>query len=109
MRFDVDSFVERRAIMEFDGGMSRFKAETEAARLQGVERWQAMKLTKEAIDAHGERHLAGGGDTDAALARERGPMPMPGMQPAPEEENGPMPEHHPDAGRAGLELPPLRP
>lgn len=90
MPFDADAFEERAAIMEFDGGMSRFKAETEAARLQGVERWQALKLTKEAIDAHGERHLAGGGNTDASMAGERGAGDMPGMQPAPEEENRPM-------------------
>lgn len=56
---DVDQFEERAAIMEFDGGMSRFRAETEAAKAQGVQRWQALK---EAKDAQRERDPARGRD-----------------------------------------------
>lgn len=45
-RFDIDSFEERAAIMEFDGGLSRFEAETQAAKAQGVARWQALQFVK---------------------------------------------------------------
>jgi hypothetical protein len=37
---DLDRFEERAAIMEFDGGLSRFQAETLAAQAQGFERWE---------------------------------------------------------------------
>lgn len=43
MTFDREAFEERAAIMEFDGGMSRFQAETKAARAQGVTRWEAIE------------------------------------------------------------------
>lgn len=42
MAFDKDRFEERAAIMEYDGGLTRFRAETEAATAQGVERWVAI-------------------------------------------------------------------
>lgn len=42
MGFDRDAFEERAAIQEFDGGLSRFQAETAAAHAQGLERWQAI-------------------------------------------------------------------
>lgn len=42
MSFDRDRFEERAAIMEYDGGMGRFKAETMAAKEQGMERWQVI-------------------------------------------------------------------
>lgn len=45
--FDRDAFEERAAIAEFDGGLSRFEAETLAAKAQGLTRWQALKLVKE--------------------------------------------------------------
>jgi hypothetical protein len=32
---DIDAFEERAAIMQYDGGLSRSKAEDEAARAQG--------------------------------------------------------------------------
>jgi hypothetical protein len=32
---DIEAFEERAAIMEYDGGLSRLKAEDEAARAQG--------------------------------------------------------------------------
>ena len=40
--FDLDAFEERAAIMEFDGGLSRFRAETLAAQAQGVSRHAAI-------------------------------------------------------------------
>lgn len=42
MSFDPDTFEERAAIMEYDGGLSRFRAETLAAEAQGVKRWEAL-------------------------------------------------------------------
>lgn len=65
--FDLDAWAERSAIMEFDGGMTRFAAETAAARLQGLERWQAIKG---ATDANGNGNLVGCGHRPAALAGE---------------------------------------
>lgn len=35
---DIDAFEERAAIMEFCGGLSRFRAETLAAQVQGYQR-----------------------------------------------------------------------
>ena len=39
---DRDAFEERAAIMEYEGGLSRFEAETLAARAQGKQRWEAI-------------------------------------------------------------------
>lgn len=39
---DRDAFEERSAIREYDGGQSRFEAETMAAREQGKSRWEAI-------------------------------------------------------------------
>ncbi|RWR09789.1 hypothetical protein [Paenirhodobacter populi] len=44
----MDRFVERSAIIEFDGGMDRFEAETLAAQAQGFTRWQAMQEVRNA-------------------------------------------------------------
>lgn len=41
--FDFDSWNERAAIMEFDGGLSRFAAETAASKRQGLERWEVLR------------------------------------------------------------------
>lgn len=46
--FDPEAFEERAAIMEFDGGLSRFEAETLAARAQGLSRWQALRAVQDA-------------------------------------------------------------
>jgi hypothetical protein len=51
--FCPDRFEERAAIMEFCGGMSRFQAETLAARAEGVSRWKALRLVKEAFREDG--------------------------------------------------------
>lgn len=44
---DLDAFVERAAIKEYCGGMSRFQAETEAAEAQGFKRWEAIKMMQD--------------------------------------------------------------
>ncbi len=33
---DIDAFEDRAALMEYEGGLSRLKAEDEAARVRGV-------------------------------------------------------------------------
>lgn len=43
---DIDAFEERTAIMQYDGGLSRSKAEDEAAKAQGFRNadhyWQVL-------------------------------------------------------------------
>ena len=63
--FCPDTFAERAAIMEYDGGLSRFEAETRAAQEQGKTRWEALgeigkRLVAEARNsrAANERHRA---------------------------------------------------
>lgn len=106
-RFDHDRFEERAAIMEFDGGRSRFAAETDAAAEQGLARWQALQLVKEATNANGNRHSAGSRYTDTALAGQPRTNDMPRMQRRTAKENRPMPQHYADGGRGGLVLPAL--
>lgn len=45
---DVDAFLERAAILEFEAGLSRYQAECSAARMQDCQRWEAMKAVKDA-------------------------------------------------------------
>ena len=80
MGFDKDAFVERSAIQEFDGGMSRFHAETAAAKAQGMERWEAIgKITKRIVD--------GCRDQRQAMAERPGQDNVPGMQQQQTKEN----------------------
>ena len=62
MTFCPDQFEERAGVLEFDNGMTRFAAETEAARRQGVKRW-------EAIDAIRKRNSQAARDQRAAAGR----------------------------------------
>ena len=98
---DVGEFEERAAIMEFDGGLSRFEAETRAARAQGFNR-------HEVLDAIRNRDLARGGNNRPAVAGQRGAHDVPGMQRAAEEENRPVPERDAKAGRDRVALLALR-
>lgn len=82
---DIEAFEERAAILEFDAGFSRFKAETMAAAAQG-------KRRDEVLDEIRGRHSAGQRDRDAALAGQQRQGAVPAMQPAPEEEARPVPE-----------------
>ena len=105
MQFDVDAWVERSAIMEFDGGMTRFAAETAAAKAQGLARWQAIKEVENA-----ERGgIAGGhGHSPDAVDGGRNADDMPVMFSEPKEENLPVPERQPEAGWDRGALSPLR-
>lgn len=86
--FDLDQFIERAAIMEFDGGLSRFQAETEAARAQGVNRWFALEALRNAnsIGNFGKCRDSG----SAHVWNGSGDMPR--MQPNAPEQKGPVPE-----------------
>lgn len=102
--FDRDAFEERAAIMEFDGGLSRFDAETQAAKAQGLTRWQALEAIKNedskrnpAIGGHhGSAHVGNGSDD------------LPGMQRAAAEQGGPLSVGVVPSGRRGVELLALR-
>lgn len=102
--FDRDAFEERAAIMEFDGGLSRFDAETQAAKAQGLTRWQAMEKIK---NADSKRNPAIGGDHGSAAVG-NGSDNLPGMQRTAAEQNGSVPERLIPAGRRGVELLALR-
>lgn len=100
--FDADAFVERAAIREYDGGLTRFRAETLAAQDQGTSRWEALRHEANDIgDTPGTGHQRSVADGDAA-------RDMPAMQPAQAQEDRPMPERDVHAGRSGGALPPLR-
>lgn len=52
---DLDAWEERAAIMEFDGGLSRFEAETRAAQSQGKQRFEVVNEISKRNSA-GQRH-----------------------------------------------------
>lgn len=103
-RFDIEAFEERSSIIEYDGGLSRFEAETLAAKAQGLTRWQAMEAAR---NAKRIGNPATAWDQREAAQRHR-PHHMPAVQSAPAEENRPMPERDISAGRDRVELPSLR-
>lgn len=82
---DLDQFEERAAIMEFDGGMTRFEAETAAAKAQGLQRWEVLR------HADSKRHPAPARDHRAAPAGQS-TNHLPGMQSGPEKETRPVSE-----------------
>lgn len=101
---DLDAFAERAAIMEFDGGLSRFQAETEAARAQGVTRWQALEALKH---ANGIGHSGKGGNIGSAAIR-HGSDDLPRVQRHAQEQDRPMPERVVPAGRRDMAVLALR-
>lgn len=101
---DRDAFEERAAILEFDGGLSRFAAETQAAQAQGLTRWQALEEIK---NADSKRNPAIGGDNGSAHVG-NGSDNMPRVQRGTEEQNGPLPVGVVPDGRRGVELLALR-
>jgi hypothetical protein len=88
MTFDREAFEERAAIMEFDGGMTRFQAETKAARAQGVSRWEAIgNVAGRLVEGAGhQRSVAGQPRQDH----------VPGMQPHAAEEVRPVSKREPN-------------
>jgi hypothetical protein len=85
--FCADRFEERAAIMEFCGGMSRFEAETLAAKSQGLTRWQALAEAKEAFGENGIRDFDRGGHRREAMAGGSRKDDLPGVQSKPKEQN----------------------
>ena len=97
---DLDEFEERAAIMEFDGGMSRFEAETQAAKAQGYSRHEVMHEIRKR-DSEKARHIGSAGSGHSANN-------LPGVQPTPAQEARSMPQRDVQAGRAGLDVLALR-
>ena len=85
---DMDAFLERCAILEFEAGLSRYQAECSAARMQDCSRWEAMKAVK---DAERMGNSAKARDHRQAAQR-HGSDDLSRMQSEPEEQARPMPE-----------------
>lgn len=97
--FSPDQFTERAAIREFDGGQTRFDAETGAAQEQGVPRWRALQLVKEHEDANGRGPAGADGHQAHAMGGQRDADDLSRVQRQPQEEARPMPVGQPEAGR----------
>ena len=100
---DTDAFEERAAIMEYDGGLSRFQAETLAAQAQGLTRWQALQ---EVQNENHKRNSERSADNRQAPERDN-PNDMPGMQSRQAQSERPVLERVVSAGWGGLVLSPL--
>lgn len=97
---DIDQYENTAAWLEYCDGMSRFQAETEAARRQGYQRWEANdEISKR--HSEGQRHRGQAASGNAA-------HDMPGVQPAPKEEARPVPERDVQAGWLGVDVLALR-
>lgn len=96
---DLDAWEERAAIMQFDAGMSRFEAETQAAKQQGFTRWEVLEI----INANRIGNTRQGGDNRPAHVG-NGSDNLPGMQPASEAQDRAMPERLVPAGRGSVAL-----
>lgn len=83
---DLDQFEERAAIMEYDGGLSRFRAETLAAQSQGFQR-------REVIDEIGKRNSARCRNHGAATEW-NGAGGLSKVQPVSEKQERPVSERH---------------
>jgi hypothetical protein len=97
---DLERFEHTAAWLEYCDGMSRFHAETEAARRQGLKRWEA----KNEINARNSERCGNNCQADARQPKND----LSGMQSHPAKEDGPLPEHQLPAGRRGLEMLALR-
>lgn len=89
---DLDQFEERSAIMEFDGGMSRFEAETRAAQAQGYQRHEVMNAIR-------ERDFARGGDHSSEVDRGQRADNVSAMQRDTAQEDRPVSERNPQGRR----------
>ncbi|MDB6151500.1 MAG: hypothetical protein JWQ44_2948 [Chthoniobacter sp.] len=97
---DLDAYEERAAIAEFDGGLTRFQAETLAAKAQGLKRWEVMDAIK-SRDTEQASHRGEAAKRDGADAVSR-------VQPPATEENATLPVGDLQAGRDSGALPSLR-
>lgn len=97
---DIEAFQERAAIIEYDGGIDRFTAETMAAEAQGMKRW-------EAINAIRQRDTKRTRDNGQKAIRQSADN-LSGVQPHAPQENRSVPVGHISAGWGGSVLPSLR-
>lgn len=98
---DLDAWHERAAIMEFDGGLTRFQAEALAAKAQGKERF-------EFINAERKRNSERGGNTRPPMAQRAGADNVSRVQRGAAQENRSMPERDGNRNGRGVELLALR-
>ena len=98
---DVERFHELAGFFEYDDRMTRFQAETHAAARLGF-------LRHEVINEIRSRNSQSGRDMRQASARKPADS-LPGVQPHPKEETGPLPFGDVQAGRDCLALLALRP
>lgn len=84
---DIDQFTERAAIMEYCGGMDRFRAETLAAKEQG-------KSRSEFLNAIRMGHPAGRRDNRETLVGQQRADHLPKLQPDAQEKDRPVPVGH---------------
>lgn len=87
---DIDAFEERAAIMEFDGGMSRFRAETLAAEVQGSKRHEVINEIRRR-NSEGQRHRG------SEMDRQQREDNMPGVQRDSEKKTGSVPKRDQEA------------
>lgn len=93
---DLDWWEERAAILEYDHGMTRFAAETEAARRQGAARWRFTNAQRERDSQQArDRRSAVERDDENDVPRVLGASP---------EQEGSMPVGDVPPGRGGLVL-----
>lgn len=97
---DLDAWEERAAILEFDEGMSRFAAETEAARRQGVERWRFTNAKRERDPQQARDHRE-------AVERDNANH-VSGVQRGAEKQDGSLPQRDVPAGRGRVPVLALR-
>lgn len=102
--FDPDQFLERAAIMEFDGGLSRYQAEVEAAKAQGAPRWKALQEVQNAKRGGNSEQ---GRNIGQPLVRDSSDD-MPGVQHDTAQQVGPVPVGNVQAGRGDVALLALR-
>lgn len=91
--FDLDQFENTAAFLEYCDGMTRFQAETEAARRQGVARHDAIRMGHSAQARH---H----GATTAGDATDN----LPGVQPRQAQQAGSVPIGDIQAGRDSVDV-----
>ena len=97
---DIFEFEERAAIIEFDGGRTRFAAETIAATFQYEERWRFMnEINKRNSQQASNPCQASTGNTANDLS---------GMQPCKAKQEGPMSFGNLQTGRSASDVPSLR-
>lgn len=97
---DVDAFENTAAWLEYCDGMSRFGAETEAARRQGKTRWEALnEIRKRNFEQQRDKRSQSCGDTA---------HDVPTVQSRQEKEARPVFERDVQAGRDSMALLALR-